>query len=91
MEKKQSIEDLINTTINQRYNLKNGYNDIFFNAKLYEQFIKDLGFEYFIHLGDLMEKYIDCFETLDVKKQEICTEHHIIPVGDPPIWTVVLM
>jgi len=77
-----SIENLINQTINEKYNLKNGYNDIYFNDTLYKQFILDLGFEYYESLDDLFEQYEDYFENISKEKQELCQEHHIISLED---------
>lgn len=76
------IESLVENVIKDKYQLVGGFTDLITNEELYEDFVRNLGYEYYGSYVELSKHYQDTSYQLDEKKLELCTSLYIITLED---------
>ena len=84
------IETLVENVIKDKYQLVGGFTDLITNEELYEDFVKNLGYEYYGTYVELSKNYQDTSYQLDEKKLELCTSLYIITLEDKSTKNKVL-
>ena len=82
---KETIKELsqvIEDSINNKYDLTGGYTDLIGTEAKYKDFVNSLGYEYYSSYSALVKKYKDTSFQLNNEKLEICSRHYIITLED---------
>ena len=72
------INSRINDILDKRYSIKNGYSNLISNEKLYERFVKTLGYSYYETYQELTNDYVDITDNLDAVRINICLLNNIL-------------
>ncbi|MEA3354359.1 MAG: ATPase, T2SS/T4P/T4SS family [Campylobacterota bacterium] len=77
-----SLTPIIDKALNEKYDMKTGYEDIFSNEGLYKDFIHKLGYRYYDSYKQLLVDYDDITHSLPNEKKEICSDNFILTLVD---------
>jgi len=85
--KKNEVEEIdlpvaIENMIKERYKLVGGYSDLIADESKYEEFVRQLGYEYYPSYSELSKHYQDTSYQLNEEKIELCTNMYIITLED---------